>query len=55
MSPIRRQLIRRIQRESGRNVREIVRGCRGLTALEIARRFLVPATAAASVPVAVRH
>jgi hypothetical protein len=39
MTATRRHIIRRIHRETGRSLREIVRSCRGLTAMEIARRF----------------
>lgn len=40
MTATRRHIIRRIQRETGSSLRQIVRESRGLTAADIARRFL---------------
>lgn len=43
MTAIRRQLIRRIQRETGKDLWQVARSCQGLSALDIARRFARPA------------
>lgn len=40
MTAVRRQMIRRIHRETGKTLLEIVRNSRGLTATEIAHRYL---------------
>lgn len=40
MTAIRRQLIRRIHRETGKSLLEILRNSRGLTATEIGQRYL---------------
>lgn len=41
MTAVRRHIIRRIHRETGKSLIEIVRSSRGLTATEIAHRYLV--------------
>ncbi|HUS23643.1 MAG TPA: hypothetical protein VM369_01740 [Candidatus Binatia bacterium] len=43
MTATRRHIIRKIHRETGRSLREILRGNRGLSALDIARRHLATA------------
>lgn len=42
MTAVRRYMIRRIHRETGRSLLEILRNSRGLTAAEIARRYVQP-------------
>lgn len=40
MTATRRHIVRRIHRETGMTLREILRSCRGLTAFEIASCYL---------------
>lgn len=40
MTAIRRQIIRRIHRETGKSLLDILRSSRGLTAAQIAQRYL---------------
>lgn len=40
MTAVRRHIIRRIHRETGKSLPEILLACRSLTALEIAQRYL---------------
>ena len=40
MTAVRRHIIRRIHRETGKSLVEILRNSRGLTATEIAYRYL---------------
>lgn len=43
MTAIRRHMVRRIQRDTGKGLLEILRGCRGLTVLQMASRYVQPA------------
>lgn len=46
MTAVRRHIIRRIHRETGRSLREIVRAGRGMSAAQLARQFLSSSTGA---------
>jgi hypothetical protein len=48
MTATRRHIIRRIHRETGRSLREIVRSARGKTAADIARGYMAIETALAA-------
>lgn len=48
MTTLRRHIIRRIHRETGKSLLEILRTSRGLSAAEIGRRYLTRAESAAA-------